>query len=64
MITKVQDVQDLHFPDLLQGDYWVCMDASGPGLAGLPYVCTRPKGHSGRHSASDSFEIVAVWGAK
>lgn len=29
--------------------------------AGNDYICTRPKGHTGRHAASNGEVIVAVW---
>ena len=61
MSGEVQDVTDLHFPDLTWNvPRQLCLSKSDPAPR-MPYVCTRPKRHGGRHSAADGIEIVAVW---
>lgn len=36
-------------------------DAQKRDLHGLPWLCTRASGHTGRHAAGDGRFIVAVW---
>lgn len=61
--TWLDAPEDALPPDLTGVGVWPCWQAKRVAMAETAgiLVCTRGRGHTGRHAAGNGIQIVAVW---